>query len=299
MDNVLFHTLANADVLFSANSGSATNKGPGLLWSPSKSVFNNTFKLNTGERTNFVDELIKLRTTWQDVDKSNVKKFFGSLNNQYRKYLLGALTVDQLADIYGKDMPQLKDYVKELDAMLASRNAILKDGKQIVKMWSNLLQNHPDTAEQMGKVMIESTMKKMDPSILDPQLQQLLTKKGMPKELEAYDKSELKDAWRKMSSSPGGTDAVNLYISVRTFYEKRMTEYIKVQEDRIRKAGLAKDLPPEEIEAKVRDFNKKINDSIIRPYFPIKRFGDYFLMVGRGNGKIFMQFEDAFARDAE
>ena len=299
MDNVLFHTLANADVLFSANSGGATNKGPGLLWSPSKSVFNNTFKLNTGERTNFIDKLIGLRTTWQDVDKSNVKKFFGSLNNQYRRYLLGALTVDQLADIYGKDMPQLKEYVKELDAMLASRNAILKDGEQIVKMWSNLLQNHSDTAEQMGKVMIESTMKKMDPSILDPQLQQLLTKKGMPKELEAYDKSELKDAWRKMSSSPGGTDAVNLYISVRTFYEKRMTEYIKVQEDRIREAGLAKNLTPEEINAKILSFRNQIEESIIRPYFPIKRFGDYFLMVGRGKDKIFLQFEDAFARDAE
>jgi hypothetical protein len=299
IDNVLFHTLANADVLFSANSGSSVNKGDGLLWAPNKSVFNNTFKLNTGERTNFVDKLIGLRTTWKDVDKSNLKKFFGSLNNQYRRYLLGALTVDQLSDIYGADMPQLKAYVKEVDAMLASRNAILKDGGQIVSIWSNLLQNHPDTAEQMGKVMIESTMQKMDPSILDPQLQQLLTKKGMAKELEAYDKSELKDAWRKMSSSPGGADAVNLYISVRTFYEKRMTEYIAVQEARIREAGLAKDLTPEEINAKILNFRKQIEESIIRPYFPIKRFGDYFLMVGRGKDKIFMQFEDAFARDAE
>jgi hypothetical protein len=299
IDNVLFHTLANADVLFSANSGSSVNKGDGLLWAPNKSVFNNTFKLNTGERTNFIDKLIELRTTWKDVDKSNLKKFFGSLNNQYRRYLLGALTVDQLSDIYGADMPQLKAYVKEVDAMLASRNAILKDGGQIVSIWSNLLQNHPDTAEQMGKVMIESTMQKMDPSILDPQLQQLLTKKGMAKELEAYDKSELKDAWRKMSSSPGGTDAVNLYISVRTFYEKRMTEYIAVQEARIREAGLAKDLTPEEINAKILNFRKQIEESIIRPYFPIKRFGDYFLMVGRGKDKIFMQFEDAFARDAE
>ena len=299
IDNVLFHTLANADVLFSANSGGSVNKGDGLLWAPNKSVFNNTFKLNTGERTNFIDKLIGLRTTWKDVDKSNVKKFFNSLNNQYRRYLLGALTVDQLADIYGADMPQLRAYVKELDAMLASRNAILKDGGQIYGMWSNLLQNHPDTAEQMGKVMIESTMQKMDPSILDPQLQQLLTKKDMPKELEAYDKSELKNAWRKMSSSPGGTDAVNLYQSVRNFYESRMTEYIKVQKDRIREAGKAKDLTPEEINAKLLSFSEQIEKNIIRPYFPIKRFGDYFLMVGRGKDKIFLQFEDAFARDAE
>ena len=299
MDNVLFHTLANADVLFSANSGSATNKGPGLLWSPSKSVFNNTFKLNTGERTNFIDKLINPRTTWQNVDKSNFKKFFGSLNNQYRRYLLGALTVDQLADIYGKDMPQLKEYVKEVDAMLASRNAILKEGGPIVGRWSNLLQDNPEKAEQMGKVMIEATIQKMDPAILDPQLQQLLTKKGMPKELEAYDKSNLKDAWREMSSGKDGDIAVEIYTQVRSFYERRMSEYLAVQEARIREAGLASNLTPNEINARVNKFKKEIEESIIRPYFPIKRFGDYFLMVGKGKGKIFMQFEDAFARDAE
>jgi len=300
VDNVLFHTLANADVLFSANSGSATNKGPGLLWAPSRySVSKGVFKLNPGERMNFVDKAIQLRKNWRSVDKSNLKKFFGSLNNQYRRYLLGALTVDQLADIYGADMPQLKEYVKEVDAMIATRNAILKEGGPIIGRWSNLLQDNPEKAKQLGQVMIESTLEKMDPSILDPQLQQLLTKKGMPKELEAYDKSSLKDAWREMSSGKDGDIAVEIYKQVRNFYERRMNEYIQVQEARIREAGLAKNLPPEEINAKVRDFKKEIEESIIRPYFPIKRFGDYFLMVGSGKDKIFMQFEDAFARDAE
>ena len=300
VDNVLFHTLANADVLFSANSGSSTNKGPGLLWAPSRySVRNGAFKLNPGERMDFIDKLVNLRTTWKDVDKSNLKKFFGSLNNQYRRYLLGALTVDQLADIYGADMPQLKEYVKEVDAMIATRNAILKEGGPIIGRWSNLLQSNPEKAKQLGEVMIESTLEKMDPSILDPQLKQILSKKDLSKELEAYDKSSLKDAWREMSSGKDGDIAVEIYKQVRNFYERRMNEYIQVQEARIREAGLAKNLTPEEINAKVRDFKKQIEESIIRPYFPIKRFGDYFLMVGRGKDKIFMQFEDAFARDAE
>lgn len=300
IDNVLFHTLANADVLFSANSGSSTNKGPGLLWAPSRySVRNGAFKLNPGERMNFIDKLVNLRTTWKDVDKSNLKKFFGSLNNQYRRYLLGALTVDQLADIYGADMPQLKEYVKEVDAMIATRNAILKEGGPIIGRWSNLLQSNPEKAKQLGEVMIESTLEKMDPSILDPQLKQILSKKDLSKELEAYDKSSLKDAWREMSSGKDGDIAVEIYKQVRNFYERRMNEYIQVQEARIREAGLAKNLTSEEINAKVRDFKKQIEESIIRPYFPIKRFGDYFLMVGRGKDKIFMQFEDAFARDAE
>jgi hypothetical protein len=300
VDNVLFHTLANADVLFSANSGSATNKGPGLLWAPSRySVSKGVFKLNPGERMDFIDKLVQLRKNWRSVDKSNLKKFFGSLNNQYRRYLLGALTVDQLADIYGADMPQLKEYVKEVDAMIATRNAILKEGGPIIGRWSNLLQDNPEKAKQLGQVMIESTLEKMDPSILDPQLQQILSKKDLPDLLTKYDSSSLKDAWREMSSGKDGDIAVEIYKQVRNFYERRMNEYIQVQEARIREAGLAKNLTPEEINAKVRDFKKEIEESIIRPYFPIKRFGDYFLMVGRGKDKIFMQFEDAFARDAE
>lgn len=300
VDNVLFHTLANADVLFSANSGSATNKGPGLLWAPSRySVRNGTFKLNPGERIGFIDKAIQLRKNWKSVDKSNLKNFFGSLNNQYRRYLLGALTVDQLADIYGSDMPQLKAYVKEVDAMLATRNAILKEGAPIIGRWSNLLQSNPEKAKQLGQVMIESTLEKMDPSILDPQLQQILSKKDLPELLAKYDSSSLKDAWREMSSGKDGDVAVEIYKQVRNFYERRMNEYIQVQEARIREAGLAKSMTPQEIDAKVRAFRAEIEESIIRPYFPIKRFGDYFLMVGRGRNKIFMQFEDAFARDAE
>jgi hypothetical protein len=300
VDNVLFHTLANADVLFSANSGSATNKGPGLLWAPSRySVRNGTFKLNPGERIGFIDKAVQLRKNWKSVDKSNLKNFFGSLNNQYRRYLLGALTVDQLADIYGSDMPQLKAYVKEVDAMLATRNAILKEGAPIIGRWSNLLQSNPEKAKQLGQVMIESTLEKMDPSILDPQLQQILSKKDLPDLLAKYDSSSLKDAWREMSSGKDGDVAVEIYKQVRNFYERRMNEYIQVQEARIREAGLAKSMTPQEIDAKVRAFRAEIEESIIRPYFPIKRFGDYFLMVGRGRNKIFMQFEDAFARDAE
>ena len=300
VDNVLFHTLANADVLFSANSGSSVNKESGLLWAPNSKT--KDFKTNPGERLGglaVIGDLIKNRTRWGETNKNDLKKFFGSLNNQYRRYLLGALTVDQLSDIYGADMPQLKEYVKEIDAMIATRNAILKEGAPIVGRWSNLLKTNPKKAEQLGKTMIESTIQKMDPSILDPQLKQVLSKKDLTDILEKYDKSNLKTMWQDLSSGPDGDIAVEIFQQVRNFYERRMTEYIAVQEARIREAGLAKDLTPAEINAKLTNFRKQIEESIIRPYFPIKRFGDYFLMVGRGKDKIFMQFEDAFARDAE
>jgi hypothetical protein len=290
VDNVLFHTLANADILFSANSGNPTNTQMNALWSPSRyDVKDGKFTLNPGESMGFINSLIKNRTGWGSADKGNIKKFFGSLNNQYRRYLLGALTIDQMADIYGADMPQLKLYAKEVDAMIATRNAILTDGDPIITSWSNLLNDNPQKAEQLGKAMIEATIKKNDP---DP--------KGAGHNAKEYaTDASLKKAWTDLTTGKDGDVAVKIYRDVRDFYDRRMQEYVKVQVKRIDEYGQVKGLTKEEIAAKQLAFKRDTEEKIIRPYFPIKRFGDYFLMVGKGKNKIFMQFEDAFARDAE
>jgi hypothetical protein len=290
VDNVLFHTLANADVLFSANSESKVTEGPNMLWSPSRyDVKDGKFALNPGESMGFINSLIKNRTSWGSADKGNIKKFFGSLNNQYRRYLLGALTIDQMADIYGADMPQLKLYAKEVDAMIATRNAILTDGDPIITSWSNLLNENPQKAEQLGKAMIEATIKKNDP---DP--------KGAGHNAKEYaTDASLKKAWTDLTTGKDSDVAVKIYRDVRDFYDRRMQEYVKVQVKRIEEYGKVKGLTDAEIAAKQLAFKRDTEEKIIRPYFPIKRFGDYFLMVGKGKNKIFMQFEDAFARDAE
>jgi hypothetical protein len=290
VDNVLFHTLANADVLFSANSESKVTEGPNMLWAPSRyDVKDGKFALNPGESMGFINSLIKNRIGWGSADKGNIKKFFGSLSNQYRRYLLGALTIDQMADIYGADMPQLKLYAKEVDAMIATRNAILTEGDPIITSWSNLLNDNPQKAEQLGKAMIEATIKKNDP---DP--------KGAGHNAKEYaTDASLKQAWTDLTAGKDGDVAVKIYREVRDFYDRRMQEYVKVQLKRIEEYGQVKGLTKEEIEAKKLAFKKGTEEKIIRPYFPIKRFGDYYLMVGRGKNKIFMQFEDAFARDAE
>jgi hypothetical protein len=52
VDNVLFHTLANADVLFSANVDSTVSGQPSELWAPDRlSVRAGRFVLNTAERS--------------------------------------------------------------------------------------------------------------------------------------------------------------------------------------------------------------------------------------------------------
>ena len=295
VDNVLFHTLANADVLFSANVDSTVSGQPSELWAPDRlSVRAGRFVLNTAERSgskiwDTFNNLIKGRVKWKDLDKKNFTKFLNSTNSQTRKYLLGALTLDQMTDIVGDQMPQFKLYVKEVDAMLNTRNQILAEGDPIIKVWSNLLESNPQKAEQLGKVMIEATLKRVDPD-----------SKGTGHDATKFNADpELKAAWLEMTTGKDGDVALQVYRQVRAFYERRMDEYIKIQLDRIAERERAKGTPDADIKKMLKEKSDEINKEIIRPYFPIKRFGEYWLQVGTGKNKIFMQFEDAYARDAE
>jgi hypothetical protein len=289
VDNVLFHTLANADVLFSANYGATAVTN--TLFSPSSFSVSSkkTFQLNVQERLSFLKSLISGKVKWKDLNKKNLEKFLGTTNEQYRRYLLGALTLDQITDMVGSDMPQFKQYVKEVDAMINTRNRILAEGDESIKEWSQLLETNPEKATQLGNMMIEATIKKIDP---DPQ--------GAGHDAVKFQAdADLKKAWAAMVAGPDGPKALKIYRDVRKFYEKRAKEYIAIQLQRIRSREEAKGTDPDEINEIIRKEHQEITKEMIRPYFPIKRFGDYWLQIGKGKDKIFMQFEDAWAREQE
>lgn len=289
IDNVLFHTLANADVLFSANYGGTAVSNS--LFAPSSFNVTNKkkFQLNVQERLSFLKALISGKVKWKDLNKDNLKKFLGTTNQQYRRYLLGGLTLDQITDMVGSDMPQFKQYVKEVDAMINTRNRILAEGDESIKEWSHLLETNPEKATQLGNMMIEATIKKIDP---DPQ--------GAGHDAAKFQAdADLKKAWADMVAGPDGPKALKIYRDVRRFYEKRAKEYIAIQLQRIRDREEAKGTDSDEINEIIRKEHQEITKEMIRPYFPIKRFGDYWLQVGKGKSKIFMQFEDAWAREQE
>ena len=297
-DNVLFHTMANADVIFSANKGSGTAPTSATIFSNQTSdelptiskgpVLEDNFVLNPGENTGFFSRLIKGRIGWKDVNKANVKSFFTDVNDHYRQYLLGALTLDQLTDLAGEELPQFKTYVHEVDAMIATRNRIMSEGDKPIRAWSELLKNNPEKAKQLSHMMLEATINKIDP---DP------TSLGYnAKDLQNH--PNLQKAWADLVSGKDGDIALKIYKEVRSFYERRMEEYLQIQEQRLVEREQARGTDPKEIKRLVFEQRKAIQEDIISPYFPIKRFGEYWLQVGKGKDKIFMQFESASARNA-
>jgi hypothetical protein len=288
--NVLFHTLANTDILFSAKKGEDTAGIDSPLMAPDKlNVKNGKIVTNTRE-TGFINALIGNRQKFSSLKKNNLSSFFSTLNDQYRRYLLGGLTLDQLTDIAGEALPQFKEYVRTIDAMLDTRNKILLEGEKSLKDWSHLLETNPEKAEELGTAMIEATFAKLDPD---------------PKTV-GYDESKFKhtkqgqralEAWKKLESGKDADKAIAIYRDVRKFYETRMEEYIQLELGKLTEREQANNTPPEKITALVATRENELRKDIIKPYFPIKRFGDYWIQVGRGKDKIFMQFENAGARN--
>jgi len=300
-DNVLFHTMANADVLFSANADVNSNINHPVLAPDKYNVSKNgNFKVNTSERFS-LGSLFKALTSgklsWGDINKKNLSKFLDTTNQQYRRYLLGGLTLDQLTDMVGTELPQFQKYVREVDAMINTRNQILSEGETAIRDWSRLQETNQPKAEQLAKMMLEATLNKMDPDILEPQLK-TVSKSGLTGSLKEYhDNSALRKAWQDMISGPDGDKALSIYREVRSFYERRAKEYVNIQLDRLKEREEAKGTDKAEIQKKLQDERNELTKEMIQPYFPIKRFGDYWMQVGKGKKKIFMQFEDAWSRD--
>ena len=299
-DNVLFHTIANADVIFSANNGNNTTLSSADALSdqttedmPSVSYGLKDFKLNPGERGdgnmfNFIGKLFRGKISWKDVNKENLGNFLTNVNDNYRQYLLGGLTLDQLTDMAGEDIPQFKSYVREVDAMIATRNKIMAEGDKPIKAWTELIRNNPEKATQLSRMMIEATINKVDP---DP--------KGIGHNAaDLATHPEIQKAWNALTTGKDGDVAKQIYREVRGFYERRMDEYVAIQQQRLIEREQAKGTDAKEIDKLVLAQRKEIQADIIQPYFPIKRFGEYWVQVGSGKGKTYMQFENAGARNA-
>jgi len=181
--------------------------------------------------------------------------------------------------------------------MINTRNQILSEGESAIRDWSRLQETNQPKAEQLAKMMLEATLNKMDPDVMEPQLKNV-SKSGLSGPLKEYhDNSALRKAWQDMTSGPDGDKALSIYREIRSFYERRAKEYVNIQLDRLREREEARGTDKAEIQKKLQDERNELTKEMIQPYFPIKRFGDYWLQSGRGKKKIFMQFEDAWSRD--
>jgi hypothetical protein len=274
LSNMLGYTLANANtILQAAPSLSAEVRALNQQGKLGGYILDDTFKAGPSARS-FINNVFAGKVKWSDV-KENMPTFLENAKDSTRKHLLGALTLRQLQDLVGPRVAAFKDFIDSMEAMLDERNAMLNKTRDIVKPWMEFQSKFKKKAETLNKLMLDATRLGIDP------------------DTNTSD-ARLNQAWNDI-----GETGQNIYRLVRNFYKNQLDAHIKVLLDRKANALKAKGLSEAEAVAsqEYKDLEAHFRENTLEPYFPIRRFGEYWLQVGKGKSKEFYMFESAGERN--
>jgi hypothetical protein len=327
MGNVLGYTLANANALLQA----APNLSPeakalnqqgklgGLL-------INDTFKAAPKSRS-LINRMFSGRPTWDNA-KSNMPIYLESVKDSTRKYLLGLFSPRQLASMVGRQIPAFNRFVDLQEAMGFERIKALQVVEDIAKPWTKFQNKEPQKADLTNKLMLSSTLVGLDPDP-DPKLQaeylararrvklRELIRGGLSKadalnspeyknitsisiksKVSAEKQADLARAWNNI-----GPEGQRIYRQVRDFYKAQLNRQVRNIQEKIEKNLLAKGYSLNEIHTSddlgYKRVAEKFEDNMIEPYFPFKRFGDFWLQIGKGVTKQFYTFESGIERNIQ
>jgi len=317
-DNVLSSTIANVNVLFDAPDNKTTYATPPPLFAKRNAGM---FESNSAERSKpfaILTDLVKNTKTFSDI-KTNLAEALTTMNTQTRKTWLGALTLRQMNEMLGSEfgsdetgkfgflskLPQISRYLRKIEKMSAERSKVLELHTAISRKLDLLQRKNKPTVDKLNEVIQFATVNEVDPADgppkpVDPNAP---TKKEQA-QIDAYPTAKL--LWDNLSGMEGGVQAQKLYVEMRDFFSTRLKEFKEVAYEREFNRQLAEGISAskkagetvneDDIREKAKaEIDKRFSDKIT-PYFPLKRFGRFWVRVGSGDNKIYMQFEDAKAQ---
>lgn len=317
-DNVLTSTMANVNVLFDAPDNGATYVNPPPLFAKRNAGM---FESNSAERSKpfaILTDLVKNTKKFSDI-KGNLAEALKTMNTQTRKTWLGALTLRQMNEMigseYGKDedgkfryiskIPQISRYLRKVEKMGAERSKVLEMHTAITRKLELIQRKNQPTVDKLDEVIKFATVNEVDPADgppkpVDPNAP---TAKEQA-QIDAYPTAKL--LWDNLGGMKDGKQAQELYVEMRDFFSTRLKEFKQVAYEREFNRQLADGISEskksgepvneDDIREKAKAaIDAKFSDKIT-PYFPLKRFGRFWVRVGSGDNKIYMQFEDAKAQ---
>lgn len=319
VDNVLSATIANTNALFAVPTKGAYAKAPPLYAARNASMFEG----NSEESVHSLDilnDLIKNNKTWDDI-KGKFASLLRTLNSQTRKHWLGAITLRQMEEIigmeFGKDVttgemkfipkiPQLAAFLRDVEAMNSKRAKILHLATTISTKLLDIQRKSKATMDKLTAIVQTSTVHKVDPTKQPPTPAD--PNNPTKDEIDRLKHYQLvKSEFDALATMREGLVAQNMYEVVRDFYVDRLAEFKSISKERefnrlFAEAELDENDPDFDAKRNAikvtaeNNIDKKFAESIT-PYFPLKRFGEFWVRYGTGKNKKYLQFESAFAKN--
>lgn len=203
-----------------------------------------------------------------DVERATVGDWVKHHLAQNRGWAMGALTRDQIADLYGKDIPQVDRFDRVVQQMDLVRNRMTEQADQTIEQWRKL----PTVeADKLADVMHRATLAQFDPDTTDA---------------VTPEHASIRADFDAMSMP-----AQDLYRTVRNQYRDTLTKIRDGLAGRAERTGSTGRQIADEIRLK---FDKYLQEG---PYFSLARFGDFILIADRGDDRIVEAFESSLQRE--
>lgn len=189
------------------------------------------------------------------IDPPTAKDKLTAASASLRPYLLGALGLQQIADVYGKDHPEVRQYNQALHRMEADFTESSNQSDALLRQWDALKTTESDA---MARIMEEARILQFDPD---------------PDKKQAPD-NPLAEALRtRFDALPGPSKT--LYRHIRDFYTAMSANRFAALEARIERMGGT----PENKKAALDKLRVAYDQTKSAVYFPFSRFGDHIVVA--------------------
>jgi hypothetical protein len=216
-----------------------------------------------------IKEAIDLRSGKEAVEA--VQTVYATGTDKAKRNLAKVLTLDLLAEIAGRlGLKSVADGAAVVRKMNSMADNILLGAQETLDNTFRTFQGRPKSMAAFTRLALQSTLLNIDPATdtSSPMLNKLYAA------LDEKGKQE--------------------YIRMRDYFQGMTQMYTRFLDDRVKGLSLSKqdqDNILEKIKAMYETGDK------IYPFFPLKRFGDYWIRIGTGKNRKFYTFESEFARN--
>lgn len=260
-----------------------------------------------------------------DVAASNAKRTLKGRVSDLKPAMLGALPLNYLRDFAPQSMTALTAYMDEKRAMDADRNEMHTRYDAIAQRWLKLRWTDRKAEQRLADLMHAATLEGVDPSkpikeVYTPEQKATYNRlriqfQSLPAEHRAMF-GEARDAYKQQISTLESVIEENIRKSAE--YAKKRARRDRDADIQRAKDELVGDELDEALEAAEKRYNGRVASAekggsakilllrqkfesmrVDEPYFPLKRYGDYFVAMRDGDELVsFSMFESAADMEA-
>jgi len=262
-------------------------------------------------------ELIRARS-WEDV-KDVFKSSWETLNSKSLKGLLPVLTSMQITDWVGDKIPHLDTVNRLVERMAVMRAKMLASIAETTSPWVDFSKKYAGGARLLARLMHYTTLAEVDPT-LHPTLQAALQNDTKLVELRkslaaaaVTSKPAIKgqittrenrltrayEMWDKVGKIGKG-EAQTIYNKVKDHYKTTFNLHRAILDERITTSLVPGDVndastPKGRLMSVIRQTYENAKKTGV--YFPLMRYGNFWVGIGKGKSREFYMFESEIQRN--